>query len=412
MERLPPLAAVALAAACWSCGSASRAEVDAAGNGPGDGRPGDGRPDAGLPVCTPVAGTPPLGLEEVGTGFDMPVFVTSPPGDPRLFVVEKTGRVRILDGGLLLPDPFLTVGSAPVAGRLQDERGLLGLAFHPGYADNGKLYVFYILPDGRTAIDQFRVSASDPNRADPASGERVLELEHVANNHNGGMIGFGPDGYLYIGVGDGGGAGDPGNRAQNLGVLFGKLLRIDVDTLPYRIPADNPFVGQAGRDEIWAYGLRNPWRWSFDRMTGDLFIGDVGQNRREEIDVQPAASSGGENYGWRVMEGSLCFNPSTCTPLGVPPVYEYSAAGTCNTVIGGYVYRGCRMPGHHGAYFFAEYCHGWVRSLRWDGAGGYTDLTTWDDLYGRNVVSFGEDAQGELYVVRQDTGQILQIVPR
>ncbi|MCA9678932.1 MAG: PQQ-dependent sugar dehydrogenase [Myxococcales bacterium] len=341
----------------------------------------------------------------------MPVFVTSPPSDPRLFVLEKTGAIKIISGGQVLAEPFLTVDVSNVSS-LDDERGLLGLAFHPQYAQNHKFYVYYTDNNGDEVVDQYLADAGDPDRADPASTQQVFFLDDFAGNHNGGTLAFGPDGYLYFGIGDGGGANDPMAYGQNTGVAFAKLLRVDVSTLPYTIPADNPFVGQAGLDETWSYGLRNPWRWSFDRATGDLYIGDVGQGLWEEIDVVAAGAAAGLNFGWSVMEGTHCFNPgSGCdTSAKVQPVYEYDH-GQGSAVIGGYVYRGCRMPGWQGTYFFADYGGHWVRSFTWDGSAA-VGVQEHDGLRGGDIVSFGQDAAGELYVVRQDSGQIMQIVPQ
>jgi hypothetical protein len=359
---------------------------------------------------SPVSGRPALALQTVASGLDMPVLVTSPPGDPRLFIVEKTGAIRIVKDGALLPQPFLEVDSYPVF-QISDERGLLGLAFHPQYASNRKLYVFYTDPNGDTVVEQYLADAADPDRAAATPPELVFFLDDFASNHNGGMMQFGPDGYLYIGLGDGGGAGDQANLAQNVDSLFGKLLRVDVSTLPATAPADNPFVGGAGDDLIWSYGWRNPWRWSFDRETGDLYVGDVGQNAWEEIDVEPAGSAGGLNYGWRIREGAHCYNSASCTTAGlVDPVYEYShSTGACSAV-GGYVYRGCKMPDYHGTYFFADYCLDWVRSFEWTAAGGAGATTDHPGLEGGGVVSFGEDADGELYLVRI-SGEVLKVVP-
>lgn len=365
-----------------------------------------------------MIGTPDLVREQVATGFDMPVFVTSPPGDARLFVVEKPGVIRIIANGQVLDTAFLDISDRiPSLFGEDDERGLLGLAFHPDYAANGRFYVFYSVAVGGAkdleVVDEFLVSA-DPNVADPASDTRVLEMPDFAGNHNGGMIAFGPDdGFLYIAHGDGGGGGDPEEYGQTTNELYGNILRIDVTTLPYTIPASNPFAAGGGEPEIWSYGLRNPWRFSFDRETSDMYIGDVGQNAVEEIDVEPASSPGGVNYGWNDMEGSECFDPANgCQTAGrTLPVYEYShASGGC-TVIGGYVYRGCAMPGYQGTYFFGDYCSSWVRSFRWDGAGGFTDELNWDNLATNNIVSFGEDRAGELYIVQQSPGTIYKIVP-
>ncbi len=370
---------------------------------------GGGAADA-PPGCEPVEGRPPLGLIEVATGLDMPVYVTSPPGDLRLFVLEKGGAVRIVAGDQVLPTPFLTV-DVPSLGGLDDERGLLGLAFHPDYASNGRLFVFYIDAGSDEVIEEYAVDPGNPDLADPGSATEVFRLDDFAGNHNGGTLQFGPDGYLYVGIGDGGGGGDPMDYGQNVEVAFGKILRLDIDTSPVSAPADNPFSGVAGLDQIWSYGWRNPWRWSFDRQTGDMYIGDVGQGAWEEIDVEPRSSPGGLNYGWNEMEGAHCYDAVSCDEADkVLPVIEWDQnSGDCSA-IGGYVYRGCALPGYHGTYFFADYCGGWVRSLEWDGAGGYTNLTSHDALGGNDIVSFGEDAAGELYVVRQDSGQIMKIV--
>jgi glucose/arabinose dehydrogenase len=356
----------------------------------------------------------------VASGLSAPVFVTSPPGDfDRLFIVEQTGRIRILTGGEVLPNPFLDISDNVSYG---GERGLLGLAFHPDYTDNGFFYVNYTDNDGNTVIARFSVS-DDPNLADPSSDATILTIDQPYGNHNGGMIAFGPqDGYLYIGMGDGGSGGDPENRAQDDGQLLGKLLRIDVDGgFPYAIPPDNPFAGPGDPlDEIWAKGLRNPWRFSFDRETYDLYIGDVGQNLWEEIDFQPAASQGGENYGWRLMEGNHCYNPpSDCDPGGLTyPIYEYSHGGSpfrCS-ITGGYVYRGSAIPDLAGTYFFADYCSNQIWSFRYvDG-----DITEFTDRTDEldpgsgmsidDISSFGQDANGELYIIDLG-GEVFKIVP-
>jgi glucose/arabinose dehydrogenase len=386
------------------------------GCGGGGNSDDDNPPDAYIPSCEPVQGQPQLGLVQVGSGFDMPVYVTSPVADPRLFVVEKTGSIRIIEDGTVLPDPFITVQSTPV-GSLDDERGLLGLAFPPDYATSGKFYVFYTNANSDEEVTQYEVSADNPNIADPNSAQQVFLLADFAGNHNGGTIHFGPDGYLYFGIGDGGGGGDPMDYGQNLDVHFGKIMRLDVSSLPATAPADNPFVGTAGDDLIYSYGWRNPYRWSFDRETGDIYVGDVGQDLWEEIDVEPA-STPGRNYGWSEREATHCFNPGTgCLNTGVvDPILEWEHGGTDpfggSCVVGGFVYRGCSMPGYHGTYFFADYSNGWVRSLEWDGANGYTNLQEWPSLEGEDIVAFGQDADGELYIVRQNTGQIMRIVPQ
>lgn len=345
-----------------------------------------------------------LGLTRIATGLSKPLLVADAgDGSGRLFVVEQTGAIRILKAGKLLAVPFLDL-SASVSGG--NEQGLLGLAFHPGYRSNGKLYVSYTDLKGTSVIREYRVSAANPDRANGASGRTLLRLRQPYANHNGGNIAFGPDGDLYIGFGDGGSAGDPGNRAQNLGSLFGKLLRIDVDrrtgTLPYGIPPTNPFVGRAGLDQIWAYGLRNPWRWSFDRTTGDLWIGDVGQDTWEEVDRAVAThgrnAGRGLDFGWRVMEADHCFSPSSgCARSGKTlPLVEYRHVNGRCSITGGFVYRGGRYPDLAGAYLFADYCSGEIWYVDRGAARGTAPTLALDtDLA---ITSFGQDRAGELYL--------------
>jgi hypothetical protein len=347
----------------------------------------------------------------VTSGLASPLFVTAPASDStRLFIVERRGTIRIFVADSLNPVPFLDIQAKTVSG---NEQGLLGLAFHPQYDQNGYFFVDYTAkPDGRTRISRFSVSAGNAERAD-TSETVLLEIPQFQANHNGGMIAFGPsDGYLYIGMGDGGGSGDPGNRAQNPDSLLGKMLRIDVNTVPYGIPPGNPFVvPDTARHEIWALGLRNPWRWSFDRETGDLYIADVGQGQREEIDWQAAASPGGQNYGWRLKEGFSCFNPPTlCDTLGLltDPITQYlHSSGRCS-ITGGYVYRGCAAPEVFGHYFYGDYCTGEIWSFRYDGAAilDSTSRTAELGLGGVDLVSFGEDARGELYLVGITSGSV------
>jgi glucose/arabinose dehydrogenase len=346
-----------------------------------------------------------LGLEPVASGLSAPLLVThAGDGSGRLFVVEQTGKVRIVDrAGDLLPAPFIDLSRSVSGG---GEQGLLGLAFHPSYATNGKLYVSYTDLSGTTVIREYKVSASNPDRVDGASGRTILRVRQPYANHNGGHIAFGPDGYLYIGLGDGGSGGDPGNRAQSLGTLLGKILRIDVNgrtgTLPYGIPSTNPYVGRTGLDQIWAYGLRNPWRFSFDRVTGDLWIGDVGQGEWEEVDralaVRGRNAGRGLNFGWRVMEGAHCFRPSSgCVRTGKTlPLTEYAhARGRCS-ITGGYVYRGAAYPHLVGAYFFADYCSGDIWYVDRGATRGV--IPTLAMTAGSQVTSFGEGEDGELYL--------------
>ncbi len=324
-------------------------------------------------------------------------------------MIEKEGRIRIVADGQLAPDPFLDITG--IVSSRANERGLLGLAFHPDYASNGRLFVFYTQLRGATVVAEYRVS-TDPDRADPASGQVLLTQAQPFANHNGGMLAFGPDGMLYVALGDGGAAGDPQNHGQRLNTWLGTLLRLDVsEPGAYRVPSDNPFVGVAeARAEIWAYGLRNPWRFSFDRATGDLYIADVGQNSYEEIDFAPASSPGGENYGWKVMEGFSCFAEGSpeCNSLRfTDPIAVYGRDAGCS-VTGGYVYRGAAHPALVGAYVFGDYCSGNVWTLRRDAAGAWR-MTLQGEIDAR-ITSFGEDAAGEIYIT-DDAGRLLRLRP-
>lgn len=353
-------------------------------------------------------------LVRIAQGLSEPVFLTCAPGDStRLFVVEKTGRIRIIRGGVLLKTAFLDLSDSVSNG---SEQGLLGLAFSPDYATSGRFYVSYTSPRGRqaggtSAVERYVVSR-DPDLADARSGQRMLTVDQPYSNHNGGMITFGPDGYLYFGLGDGGGGGDPGGTGQDRGDLLGSLLRLDVSGPGgYVVPPTNPYAGGgAHRPELWNYGLRNPWRFSFDRQTADLYIADVGQNAHEEIDVQPAASHGGENYGWNIMEGASCYAASSCSRAGLTlPVVDYDHSRGCS-VTGGYVYRGTAVPSLRGRYVYADYCGGWIRSFRYQN-GHATDQQVHAGLATRGgITSFGEDAAGELYVLTQE-GTVFRIAP-
>jgi glucose/arabinose dehydrogenase len=348
-----------------------------------------------------------LRVEPVVSGLSNPLFLTSPAADSRLFIVEQPGRIRIVENGNLVQSPFLDL-SGQISGG--GEQGLLGLAFHPSYVGNGFFYVYYTARNGDITIDRYTVSPN-PNVANPVSGRLVLRVAHSAQpNHNGGMLAFGADGNLYIGTGDGGGGGDPDGNGQNANALLGKLLRIDVDAGdPYAIPPDNPFVGTGARGEIWALGLRNPWRWAFDRTEARLYVADVGQNAWEEINVI-SATTAGVNYGWDVMEGRHCFEPSSgCSQTGLTlPVLEYSHAEGCS-ITGGFVYRGAAIPDLQGTYFYADYCRGWVRSFRYTN-GAATEQQEWGFGNLGNILSFGEDAAGELYILSAN-GTVYQIVP-
>ncbi len=351
------------------------------------------------PGTAPPATTDSLRLVPVVTsGLSSPVYLTAPTGDTaRLFVVEQSGQIRIVQHGQLLPAAFLDIHTRLVSG---GEQGLLSAAFHPSYATNGYFYVNYTDLNGDTRVERYTVSAADSNLADTATHKLIIFIPQPYTNHNGGLVMFGPDGMLYIGMGDGGSGGDPQNRAQSPDSLLGKLLRIDVDAGdPYAIPAGNPFATSGGAKEIWALGLRNPWRFAFDRAAGLLYIADVGQGAWEEVDVQPA-SQGGLNYGWRIMEGAHCYNPSSCSSTGlVLPAVEYDHSNGQCAIIGGFVYRGTRFPALAGQYFYADLCAGWVRSFSYAG-GAVTGQTSWNlDLSPGSPLSFGEDARGELYLL-------------
>ena len=349
-------------------------------------------------------------LELIVSGLSSPLYLTSPPGDlSRLFIVEQGGFIRVIKDGALLPVPFLDISTRISAG---GEQGLLGLAFYPDYATSGRFAVHYTDPAGDTHLSIFQVSA-DPDVADPNSEQVILTADQPYANHNGGQLTFGPDGLLYLGLGDGGAGNDPEGRGQDLSEPLGSILRVDVQSgTSYTIPADNPFVGQAGvLPEVWSYGLRNPWRFSFDRASGDLYIADVGETRYEEVDVAPASSGGGKgtNFGWNIMEGAHCLTGDTCDQTGLTlPAFEYGHDQGCS-IIGGYVYRGGAIPDLQGLYFYADLCQGWVRSLRYS-AGEASEVTDWPTLRpGGSVFSFGEDAAGELYVL--SVAGVFKLVP-
>ena len=389
-------------------------------------------PLVGAKVCDGIseASSTPLTSVRVASGLTRPLFVTSPPGDlDRLFIVEQDGRIRILRSGTLLPDAFLDIANltrSPGSGG-GGEEGLLGLAFHPDYATNGWFFVFHTdLTGDNNLVVRYSRSMIDPDLADPASRQVVLVLPHPDwDVHNGGMVAFAPDdGYLYIAVGD----AAQGCNAQDGTSYLGKLLRIDVDSLPYSVPPDNPFVGADGyNDEIWAMGLRNPWRFSFDSATSDLYLADVGREDWEEIDYRLAPDPGGENYGWPIHEGDHCTGFTcgsvTCPVSGhIPPVLEYGHSGGACAVTGGYVYRGCRMPDLRGIYFYADYCAAFIGSFRIAGgavtelADRTADLAPAGGLVLGQITSFGEDARGEIYVVDRGSftsegGEVYKIVP-
>lgn len=368
----------------------------------------------------------------IATGFNKPLWVGAPAGDTRLFVVEQTtADIKIVKNGVVQPTLFIDLTSKVNA--VGNERGLLGMAFSPNYATDGYFFVNYTAgaSPGMTVVERYSVSTTNPDVANAASGTVVLQQAQPFSNHNAGNLAFGADGYLYVGFGDGGSANDPQCNAQKNTTWLGKMLRIDVSSLPYTIPATNPWNSPTDGilDEIWAFGLRNPWRYAFDSQTGDLYIADVGQNAVEEVDVEPAGV-GGRNYGWKMMEGNSCLgSASGCTiappacgsPVYTGPIQTYSHAAGCS-ITGGRVYRGCAVPSLDGTYFYADYCSNTIWSLKWDGAGGFTDFTNQTatlapggGLSIGSVTSFGEDGFGEVYIVDQGasatTGEIYKIVP-
>jgi glucose/arabinose dehydrogenase len=348
----------------------------------------------------------PYHLNEIITELKSPVYVThAGDGSGRLFIVEQDGYIQIAQNGAVQEKPFLDVRSLVTREGL--EQGLLGLAFHPNYAENGQFFIYYTAVDGKNTVAEYRVSAGNPDRAETGSAQILLAIDDPYGNHNAGQLAFGPDGYLYVGTGDGGSAGDPHGNGQNGHALLGKMLRLDVDNgTPYRIPPDNPFVGNNDfMPEIWAYGLRNPWRFSFDRETGDLYIGDVGQGNWEEIDFHPATSRGGDNYGWNILEGTHPYSGVLVSVGLIQPIAEYSHEDGCS-VTGGYVYRGEMLPGLRGWYLFGDWCSGIIWTTRPDDAGNWH--TAWLMNTGKMISSFGEDEAGELYVVDY-TGSILSL---
>ncbi len=354
---------------------------------------------------------PSIGLQQIASGFTRPVDIVNC-GDNRLFIVEQAGIIKIINAqGTVNSRPFLNIVSKVESGG--NEQGLLGMVFHPDYKNNGYFYVNYIDKGagfGNTTISRFQVSANDPDSAVASSEQIIFTISQPYGNHNAGDMNFGPDGYLYFGLGDGGSGNDPGNRAQNPQNLLGKMIRIDVDTAAgYKIPPTNPFINDPNTlDEIWALGLRNPWRFSFDRLTGDIWIGDVGQNAREEVDFQPASSSGGENYGWRCYEANRANLTSGCAPQSsyVAPVYEYVNPTSGCTVVGGYVYRGCLYPNLYGHYVFADYCSG--RFWTMINTGG-SWVATSQGSFSNSFTTFGEDRNGELYVAGFSGGRIYRV---
>ncbi len=373
---------------------------------------GSDEPTEPAPTTTagPSAPLQGLALEAVATGLHQPTVVTAPGGDPRVFAVERSGSIRIIDPEAgLLEDPYLNLRDRVGANGI--EQGMLGLAFHPDYATNGRLFVYYTDLSGNRQLSEFSVS-DDPNRADPEAENVLFELEQPPESsdtrHYGGAVVFGPDGYLYVSLGDG---ADSKNQGQNPDTFFASIVRLDVDSGdPYAIPSDNPFVSGGGAAEVWAYGLRNPWRFSIDPVENLMYIADVGQERWEEVDIVSVAE-GGYNFGWPLTEGTHCFSPSDCDMTGLTlPVFEYDHDEGCS-ITGGYVYRGNEIPELAGHYFYGDWCGLWVRSFRYEG-GAVTAEQDWsgDLVEAGQVNSFGVDGAGELYLANFE-GTVFRVVP-
>ena len=401
------------------------ADSSGAAAGPSDGQRLFGGSPSGpewTSDAAPLGGDPGITFTLVTGAVDQPVQVTHAPDDSsRLFIVEQGGTIRIWEDGALLPTPFLDIASLTSDG---SEQGLLSMAFDPDYATSGLFYVYYtddIASPGDITLARYAVSGN-PDVADAGSGQILLVIPHpVEANHNGGQLAFSPvDGYLYMGTGDGGSGGDPPNNAQNLDALLGKMLRLDVNgtgrvpcnqgaAQDYAIPPSNPFVGETGCDEIWSYGLRNPWRFTFDRETGDMLIGDVGQNAWEELDYQPGDSEGGENWGWRLMEGNHCYNPGSNCDDGslVHPILEYGHGEGCS-VTGGFRYRGSAIPGLYGIYLYGDFCTGYIWRGAQAGDGAWSSTLLLDSSY--NIAGWGEDADGEVYLAHHG-GFVYKLTP-
>jgi glucose/arabinose dehydrogenase len=417
-----PFSLLVLAAIVAGCGgtgpTASPASASASASPPSSASAAQSPTLSPTPSQTPPAGSfDPAGislaLEPVVDGFSAPLAVANAgDGSGRLFVAEQGGAIRIVRDGALVEQPFIDISDRISSG---GERGLLGLAFHPNFPSDPRFFVNYTDTDGNTRVSSFTVDSTNPDRADPASEVRMMFIKQPFSNHNGGALAFGPDGFLYVGTGDGGSGGDPQGNGQSLGTLLGKILRIDVDRTEgdrsYAIPADNPFVGRAGAlPEIFTYGMRNPWRMSFDRATGDLWIGDVGQGAWEEVDVVRKGTSG-QNFGWNRMEGAHCFEPSEgCEDSSlVLPVTEYDR-DLGSTVIGGDVYRGAEQAGLAGGYVFADFGSGnvFLIDAALDGPTKPTLALEGD----ASISSFGEDEAGELYATDLSSGRLLHVIAK
>lgn len=339
-----------------------------------------------------------LAVEEVATGLSRPLHLTSPAGDSRLFVVEQGGTVRVIaEDGTLQSEPYLDIRDRV---RSEGEQGLLSLVFHPDFSTNGRFFVNFTDTSGDTRVEEFVVDDPAASAVTQTQGDSVLAVDQPASNHNGGLLRFGPDGMLWVGLGDGGGGGDPDGNGQDPTTLLGSMLRVDVDgDSPYAVPSDNPFVGESGRDEVFAYGLRNPWRFAFDRSRGLLYVADVGQSGWEEVSVIPADSAG-VNFGWNVMEGAHCYDADSCDTSGLLlPAVEYPTSEGC-AIIGGEVYRGDAIPELRGHYFYADFCSLRLRSFRYR-EGEEQQPVSWDVGSLGRPLGFGRDGDGELYLLME-----------
>ncbi|PJZ24471.1 sugar dehydrogenase [Leptospira hartskeerlii] len=370
-----------------------------------------------LPIlsgCSEDRNPPCLKLNEIASGLNSPLFLVSPSGDAsRIFILEQGGKVSLIKDGSLLPSPFLDLGAEGLdLIAFSGERGLLGIAFHPNYNSNGRFWVNYTRKsDGDTVVAEYSRSSGDLDLANAASGSILFTVDQPFSNHNGGMMAFDTGGYLLVGMGDGGGAGDPNNEAQNLESSLGKILRIDIDNYPTPVPGNRPATGLEN-PHIWDWGVRNPWRFSLDRGTGDLYIADVGQNNFEELNIEPA-NTGMKNYGWRLTEGNHCYDPSFgCTISGISfPKLEYDHF-IGSSITGGYVYRGSNFPALNGRYFYGDFIAKRIWSILWDGTEVTDPLEHTSEMgFSSNVSSFGEDANGEIYVVDYG-GKIFRIETR
>ena len=408
---LPLLLAIALLGACGDdAGTATTAPPTTVAPTIGPGTTAPSGTAGTTPTTEPSGPLLGLGVDTVARTLHNPVFLTAPPGDDRLFVLEKAGAIRIITDDGVVDDPFLDITA--LVGSSALEQGLLGMAFHPDYESNGRFFVYYTNIDGDSRLVEYRVSA-DPNLADPASAKVMLVADQPGIAHNAGMLLFGPDGYLYVSLGDGGGAGDEFGNAQNLGTLLGGILRLDVDGGdPFAIPPDNPFVGDAAAaPHLWVFGLRNPWRFHIDIASELLYVADVGQDEIEEVSVVPFDTAAGANFGWPIAEGDTCYRAGSCDTAGmVAPVIAYPHSEGCS-VIGGFVYRGAAIPELVGHYFYGDWCGQWVRSFRYED-GEAVDRQDWTAAFGQigQVQSFGLGGDGEMYIVTQG-GFVFEIVP-